>query len=214
MMDFVVRETRAIVDGPMAIIRLGTCGAVRDDVPLGSVVVASKGSILIQRNPDTFGSNSEEGESYLFRKPVSSDPQLSDRLVNNLKLTVHSGVILEGMNASADTFYSSQGRHDLNFRDNNQHILSHLGEKFPDVVCLEMETFHLFDLARSSCCDTITATAATIVLAQRKSNEFLDHQTLHKLEVEAGAGVLNTLAELNLQGKIMDNDQCVWNQVK
>jgi hypothetical protein len=26
MMDFVVRETRAVVDGPMAIIRLGTCG--------------------------------------------------------------------------------------------------------------------------------------------------------------------------------------------
>jgi len=32
MIDFVVRETRAVVDGPINIIRFGTCGTPRSDV--------------------------------------------------------------------------------------------------------------------------------------------------------------------------------------
>ena len=46
MMDFVVRETRAVVDGPMAIIRLGTCGLLDALTPVGTLVVASQGSVL------------------------------------------------------------------------------------------------------------------------------------------------------------------------
>lgn len=51
MMDFVVRETRAVVDGPMAMLRYGTCGGVRD-TPVGTVVVASDGTVLIRREAD------------------------------------------------------------------------------------------------------------------------------------------------------------------
>jgi uridine phosphorylase len=45
MMDFVVRETRAVVDGSMAIIRLGTCGLLDATTPVGTLVVASQGSV-------------------------------------------------------------------------------------------------------------------------------------------------------------------------
>ena len=41
-MDFMVREARAVLDGQMAIIRLGSCGSVREDVHVGTVAVASK----------------------------------------------------------------------------------------------------------------------------------------------------------------------------
>ena len=46
-MDFVVRECRAVVEGDMAIIRLGTCGSVQDPANLGNIVVAQKGSVRI-----------------------------------------------------------------------------------------------------------------------------------------------------------------------
>jgi len=129
MMDFVIRETRAVVDGPMAIIRLGTCGTIKEDVEIGSIVVASKGSTFILRNPDAFGSQSPDISPYFFCKPISSDQELSASLSANLKLSVRSSSIVEGMNASADTFYASQGRHDCNFTDNNKDIIPNLLEK-------------------------------------------------------------------------------------
>ena len=54
MMDFFVRETRNILDGPLSIIRFGTCGGLSKDAPAGSVVVASLGSAYICRNHDGF----------------------------------------------------------------------------------------------------------------------------------------------------------------
>jgi nucleoside phosphorylase len=47
-MDFVVREARAVVDGQMAIIRLGTCGALRPPAQLGSFMVASPGAVCVR----------------------------------------------------------------------------------------------------------------------------------------------------------------------
>jgi uridine phosphorylase len=47
-MDFVVREARAVVDGQMAIIRLGTCGALRPPATLGSFMVASPGAVCVR----------------------------------------------------------------------------------------------------------------------------------------------------------------------
>lgn len=47
-MDFVVRENRAIVDGQMAFIRLGTCGALQRPAKLGDAIVAFPGSISIR----------------------------------------------------------------------------------------------------------------------------------------------------------------------
>ena len=47
-MDFVVRENRAVVDGQMAFIRLGTCGALQRPARLGDAIVASPGSVFIR----------------------------------------------------------------------------------------------------------------------------------------------------------------------
>jgi uridine phosphorylase len=42
MMDFAVRELRAIVEGPMVIVRLGSCGSPHADCVVGSTVIADK----------------------------------------------------------------------------------------------------------------------------------------------------------------------------
>lgn len=56
MMDFFVREIRAIVDGPMAIIRYGTCGGLGPEALPGTVVCATGGSSFVGRNFDHFTS--------------------------------------------------------------------------------------------------------------------------------------------------------------
>ncbi|CAE8664854.1 unnamed protein product [Polarella glacialis] len=37
MMDFFVREARAVVEGPMAIVRFGTCGCLQESTAVGSL---------------------------------------------------------------------------------------------------------------------------------------------------------------------------------
>ena len=56
----------------------------------------------------------------------------------------------EGLNASADSFFSSQGRPDPNFDDRNACVLDDLLHRHPTTSSLEMETFHLFHLAQCS----------------------------------------------------------------
>ena len=47
-MDFVIRECQAVVQGPLAMIRLGTCGAIQPPAHLGNFLVASEGSICVR----------------------------------------------------------------------------------------------------------------------------------------------------------------------
>lgn len=47
-MDFVVREARAAVSGQMAVVRLGTCGALRPPARLGSFMIASPGAVCVR----------------------------------------------------------------------------------------------------------------------------------------------------------------------
>jgi len=213
MIDFVVRECRAIIEGPMSMIRLGTCGTPDDSVTIGTIAVAANGSLFVQRNPDAWTDPNSSSHYYTFSKVVLPDKHLSDQLISNLTETVQ-GKVIPGLNATADSFYSSQGRTGTYFEDHNTKLIEEMTAK-ERVTTLEMETFHLFDLAR--CANNrmpIKVSAATIVLAQRKSNDFLDNATLHRLEKEAGEGCLRTLAQFDLStfGHVMDDSDCVWNQ--
>lgn len=80
MIDFTIRECSAIIDGPIAMIRLGTCGAISNDVKLGDVVVHDS-SILISRNPDAFRKGGEHLDPYFISKPAKADKTLKT-LVN------------------------------------------------------------------------------------------------------------------------------------
>jgi len=150
---------------------------------------------------------------YSFSQPITPDQRFSSLLIGNLQKTVTINEIIPGLNATADSFYSSQGRITSLFDDKNESLIDDmLKVTNNELVSIEMETFVLFDLARCSF-GSIKAAAATIVLAQRKSNEFLDHDSLHRLEKEAGKAVLDTLCSLQLK-QVMDNDDCVWNMKK
>lgn len=77
-MDFVVREVRAIVTGPMAIIRFGTCGGLQEAVAPGSVIVAGKGSVCVTRNPDAFLDDAADTEPcYRVSRVVAASEPLS-----------------------------------------------------------------------------------------------------------------------------------------
>lgn len=126
-MDFFVRELREATRGPLRIIRLGSCAGLRPDLPVGTVTVASQGSIFVRQNPDAWAetenapeSSDETGrvsvserevEPYTFHKVAPADEQLSARLQKELESALGStgGKVVGCLNVTADSFYSSQG---------------------------------------------------------------------------------------------------------
>ncbi len=131
--------------------------------------------------------------------------------MDSLKSTLTGDTpIVEGVNFTADSFYSSQGRTTILFEDHNSSLVQDLVDKYPEASTLEMETGHLFDLSRCSH-GNIKSSAATIVLAQRRANKFLDLDTLHRLEKEGGKAVLTALTTYSIpEDELMDEKACVW----
>ena len=95
------------------------------------------------------------------------------QLLTNLKQHTPAEQVLEGINLTADSFYSSQGRVDSSFEDHNETLLQDVVQTYPKAVSLEMETFQLFHLAQlarprgciraaaaGACCDRTPAIPA------------------------------------------------------
>lgn len=211
MIDFSIREIRHLF-GPqdkLAMIRLGTCGSPQVDIGLGTVVV-NDASILISRNPDAFRGVNEKGapsveDAYRLSLPCASTHELTQLLKKNLEEVVvttvddstgTSGAVTVGLNATGDSFYSSQGRTSDLFVDSNEKLIDYVISKYK-VCSLEMETFHLFDMAECSK-GSIAASAAEIVLAQRRSNDFIDPQLKNAREKQIGLAGLNALIQYPL----------------
>jgi uridine phosphorylase len=168
MIDFVVREIRHVVEGPLAMIRLGTCGVIHPDYDAGQILVATKGSTFIQTNHDQIIKGNMD-KAYTITKPVKSDIPLSSQLVCNLRDTVGKDKVKQVMNCSADSFYCSEGRIDPNFIDLNDNLIKDLRDKYPEVVSLEMESFGLLSLATKD----MHCTACAIGLIHQRVSQIL-----------------------------------------
>jgi len=193
MMDFAVRECRAIVEGPMAIARFGTCGSLRASVPCGTVVVTGEeqGSVMVLRHPDAYGEGGA-GRCFTVSRPILPTAQLTEFLYQELQEALGADAVAKGLNASSDSFYASQGRIDPRFDDKNHKLIEELLQAQPGALSCEMETFHLLDLARCSH-ETIFAGAASIACGNRITNDVLTTAELAVLERDGGLAMLKAL---------------------
>lgn len=124
-MDFVVRELRCVVEGPMHIVRFvafcgifnemnagtryGTCGCLDREIPPGSICIASPGSIYVARNANAFEKDSKE-TPYRILNVVASDERLSAKVYDGMRKAIpKERKVLRALNATACSFYSSQG---------------------------------------------------------------------------------------------------------
>eukprot|EP00762_Andalucia_godoyi_P005418 ANDGO_08471.mRNA.1 Purine nucleoside phosphorylase len=186
-MDFFVREARATVDGPMAIIRFGTCGGISAEVDLGNVVV-SNSAVFIQRDYDANG--------YRFTQPVPAHPQLRDLLVKSIPKEV---TVRIGESASADSFYAAQGRKECDFEDYNATVVEDLKRTYPGILNLEMEHFTLLHLAKVSKPEKkIYAATAALILAHRLRGEFLSKKKEVEAEELAAKACFQALVDFDL----------------
>jgi uridine phosphorylase len=212
MMDFVVRETRAVIDSSeeMKIIRFGTCGGLQEEDYATTIVVATEGSVLIRREPDLIGN--DDSFPYSISRIVPPCSILSNKLLehmqertrgllftSNMSNGEKNGKVKCGLDITADSFYSSQGRIGDAFDDRNDKLLEKVHELYPSARSCQMETFHLFDLARSSL-HRIKAAAACIILASRTtkggaSDSIASKEDVTLLELCGGLACLEALVK-------------------
>jgi uridine phosphorylase len=222
--DFVVRECRAVAArGPMAVLRLGTCGGVVPDALPGTVMVATA-SVCVRRNPDAAAAplaaaappppplprGCAEGAPTLAATPalpfdVSGVVRAHGALAQLYGARLRSGLapkrfpVREGLDASADFFYASQGREGAFWDDRNAALVPLLADA--GVACMQMETFHLYDLARTSLApNRVFAAAAAIVLVNRTAKDAgaVSGEDVSWLEVVGGRAALEALTEFEM----------------
>ncbi|KAJ1676024.1 hypothetical protein EV182_000093 [Spiromyces aspiralis] len=196
-MDFFIREVRAVVDGPMAVIRLGSCGSL-SPLPNPSDIIVADRTYAITRNfgffdaPPALDAPGGGGEiqPYLVSSTVDADAKLTRHLIDNLLKWVPKDKVYVGTAGSADTFYASQGRKDPNFNDHNQDLITQITKGQPERIAFEMEAHMLYHLARcsqifsSSQDKVIRASCALMVYINRAGNATITpQQSKHSLEV-------------------------------
>ncbi|EKM60253.1 uncharacterized protein PHACADRAFT_155437 [Phanerochaete carnosa HHB-10118-sp] len=148
MADFFMREVRECLSGDMVVVRLGSCGGL-GDVEVGSVVVP-RASIAVNRNYDyDFQTGQSTEPPYRYSKPVQADEELRAAVAKALRdthpPTVTAGVITDTINASTDSFYSSQGRQ-TSFPDHNSEVIRNLQSLHKDLATFEVTRSRLFAL--------------------------------------------------------------------
>ncbi|RIA90257.1 nucleoside phosphorylase domain-containing protein [Glomus cerebriforme] len=221
MMDFFVREIRKVVDGQLSIIRFGSCGTI-GEAKVGDMIVQNS-AFAVTRNYNYscfFDENvtpSSEEKPYNFTRIFFADIDLCKKIESQLVKSFGKEHVFTGLNATCDSFYSSQGRKEDNFRDYNSDLIpnTHTGtisKTYPGTISIEMETFMLFHLAKSSKDHSIKAASAAMVFADRITNEFISPEKIEELQKVGGKAILNALVEIELNEVHPDNENCVWNR--
>ncbi|BGP42080.1 hypothetical protein JCM10450v2_006166 [Rhodotorula kratochvilovae] len=196
MVDFFVREVRAVVEGDLVILRFGSCGSLDPSLPVGSIGVPEQ-ALQISTNYAHWHAKDggEKQPAYTFSPPIPADAALQAALTLGLRDAVASPtceVRSLPLHASADCFYSSQGRIDRNFQDDNDTLIDDLLKEHPRCASLEMETAHLLHLSHLS--PQIRAAACHMVFADRSSGAFIAPAVLAELEPQVGKACLDVLA--------------------
>ena len=189
-MDFSIREDMAMLDGTLVAVRFGTCGTPTDTCQIGDLALADE-CRGIYRNPDAFRKGAPSQEKYHITLPVAGDPELLKHLHDTLSKEFPNK-IKHGTNFSGCTFYASQGRPSSVFDDQNGDVLARVAS-IPTAVAIEMETFHLFDLAEISH-GRLRAGGTALIIAARQSKDFVTSQQKSDWVLQYGKALLHALA--------------------
>eukprot|EP00953_Heterococcus_sp_UTEX-ZZ885_P042307 21508-Heterococcus_DN1.PRE.4 len=147
----------------MALVRFGSCGAVQPDIAVGTVCVCEQGCTLITQNPDAYGHDAPEGElKFRMHRVVKPHAGMTELLLNELQSELGEVMARSCMNATTDSFYSSQGRLDDNFGDDNFEVVQAAIKQFPTLGTLEVTLLHRTDSTPYTTFITGTTTVCSV----------------------------------------------------
>ncbi|KAJ2156390.1 hypothetical protein GGF46_005213 [Coemansia sp. RSA 552] len=200
MVDFFVRETRMVVQGPLAIVRFGSCGSICP-ATIGDVIVADS-AFGIGRNYAYFSEERTESDRpYMLWPAVGGDVKLTASVAAALGKALGESHVYRGQVGNADSFYCSQGRIGTDFYDANDTLIERVQSKHPRAVALEMESHTLFHLARVSTGPqntqppSVRAACALMVFVDRTGNAIIGPDTSKVMVRTAARAVFDALVD-------------------
>lgn len=189
MVDLLIVQARAVIDGPMYVIRFGTCGSLHADVPIGCFAL----------NDVAYGVRQDyESDPYPYeitKTQIKLDETLRQIIYNEFTRQLPQYRTVIGPGFSADTFYGSQGRLDPNFINNNQEVIPKVLETDPMALNFEMETYVMAFLGEKFPAAQLKIAAICITLAQRTSGLFLSNDRKHQMEQDACSVLLDSIIQ-------------------
>lgn len=183
--EIVLAEILAIAERPPTLIRIGSCGTLREDIGLGELIITT-GAVRLESTTRYYV---EEGY------PAVADYSVVAALLEAAHRT-HTPAHL-GLTATAPGFYGPQGR-----------PIPQLPIRYPDlaerlarqgVVNFEMEASAVLTLAMLAGC---RAGVVCTVFAQRKTGEFVmegQKQAAEGSVIDTGLEALHVLADMDAQ---------------
>ncbi|XP_053991993.1 uridine phosphorylase-like [Hylaeus volcanicus] len=200
LMDFMVREATFVQQGPMAIIRFGTCGIFHKDALPGTLMTCGKGSMYVYVNYNHFcgslDSRQDTSSPYLVTKSIPTSSKLNELLVNEIQKERLKNV--DGLNACGETFYSCQARKDQEFYDENEGLMKTLMDAKID--SMDMETHQLFFLSKIRK-DPCYVAAALIGIVNRVNLDIttnISADEMHEIVAKGGRCCLEALSKFQL----------------
>lgn len=107
--DFMVRESREVIAGPMAMARFGTCGVVEEKITPGDIMLP-KYVTFLRQNFDFDPATDKPESQFYISKPCEPDNAFHELLTKKFTEQVGADhVHNKGLMATAETFYSGQG---------------------------------------------------------------------------------------------------------
>ena len=205
MMDFFVREISHVTHGDLVIFRFGSCGGI-NNATTGNIVIATK-SVYIYKDFTSFYNKTPQN-GYSIAPVIHASKECVDIIYSELKKGLKKVDIHHGLCATSDSFYSSQGRIGIDFKDKNENVVYDLLSKHPDAEILEMEVYPLYHLADISASKNIKCVACAMVFADRKRNTFLPVDRAAALENEASKSLLDAIIKVKVD--LVHDTNAVW----
>nr|CEL69253.1 TPA: Uridine phosphorylase, related [Neospora caninum Liverpool] len=203
MIELLMREVSYITDGPLAVVRLGTCSLLNPRLRPGCLVVATKGVMGCYNDYTYFDGSMEDGarlkgiSPYVITRPCAPDPDLSSRIAENISKAIDDPSLLHlGLHASAETFYACQGRVDTLFNDRNEKLLDRL--RSHGVDSMDMESHQLLHLANRRF-QPVKAAAVHIGINNRTNDQFahpVTAEVLNERVLLGGRACLDALTSI------------------
>ena len=108
--DFLMREAREVLEGPMAVARFGTCGVIEEKVPAGDIIIPES-AVYVQQNYDyNHEVGQDDSKAFFISKPCVATLALHQLLTTKFEVLIGKEHVHNyGLNATCDTFYSCQG---------------------------------------------------------------------------------------------------------
>lgn len=206
MIDFTMREAKIHLDGPMAVVRYGSCGSI-SNCEEGQVVVATDGCFECTFDLEAKYGKSGGNSYYRISDVAPSDDKLNAHLTKCIKSNLlDPDQCKTGLLGTSDSFYSSQARSHTKFSDKNENLINEIIKKYPNAKTMDMESYTVVGTALMAKKKDVYASAVSHVVVNRMHyGEKAPPEKMLEIQDLAGYGIFKALHKFDFpEGEPVD----------